>query len=155
MIWWDTGSGSVFRPRGPQHLIVLFPMAVAMLPILLRTGSQRTLASPMDKEYPKPTRRIPLPCSPTEVNPDLFFCGLLGLDLGRLGLRLGFLVLAGHFELLASGKKFTLNVEKNPASGLATSLQTHPNDNAVVCQGSQDPTATRTCMTKKSFNLRP
>ena len=53
-----------YGPRGPQHLIVLFLMAVAMLFILLRTR-QPAYADPLyDKEYPKPKARNPLPCSP-------------------------------------------------------------------------------------------
>ena len=53
-----------YGPRGPQHLIVLFLMAVAMLFILLRTR-QPAYADPLyDKVYPKPKARNPLPCSP-------------------------------------------------------------------------------------------
>ena len=86
-----------YGPRGPQHLIVLILMAVAMLPILLRPGSQRTLDFVYEHNTLNP--RGEAVCGPPGGKPlNLFiltFCGLLGLQLGLLGFHTGFLDLAG------------------------------------------------------------
>ena len=57
-----------YGPRGPQHLIVLILMAVAMLLILLRTGSQRTLDFPYEGNTLNPGSET-LCRGPQGVNP--------------------------------------------------------------------------------------
>ena len=68
----------VLGPRGPQHLIVLILMAVAMLPILLRTGHQRTLDLSYEDNTLNPGCES-LCGPPPGMNPEPFiltFCGL-------------------------------------------------------------------------------